>query len=174
MKFHADHEKGDTRVWFHAHHFNKVIIYRPDTDTFLIGLPLISCYGLSAIVWAKDRLIVDVDKLLDSIKRDPDLATIPEEDSASAITATYVASGCDYTSFFAGVGKRTFFKSLFRHGGFIYGTGASLHEQSASSFRHCPARLLQPTTGTPTTCPCEICLLPSVTVGQCNHSTYLW
>ena len=83
---------------------------------------------------AKDRLFVNVNKLVDSIKRDPDLAMIPEEHRASAISATYVASGCDYTSFSAGVGESTFFKSLFRHAGFIYGTGEGLHEPAASSF----------------------------------------
>ena len=112
-QFCADHEEGDTRVWFHARHFRKVVIYSPDTDTFLIGLPLISRYGLSAVVrveppGAKDRLVVDVNKLLDSIKRVPDLAMIPEERRASAIAATYIALGCDYTSFFAGVGKAPF------------------------------------------------------------------
>jgi hypothetical protein len=39
----ADHEEGDTRVWFHASKLtaNRLIIYSPDTDTFFIGLPLI-------------------------------------------------------------------------------------------------------------------------------------
>jgi hypothetical protein len=34
----ADHEEGDTRVWFHASKStaNRLIIYSPDTDTFFI------------------------------------------------------------------------------------------------------------------------------------------
>ena len=60
-----------------------MIIYSPDTDTFLIRLPLISQYRLLVVVRvdtlrAKDRQYLDVNKLLDSITRDPDLATIPE------------------------------------------------------------------------------------------------
>ena len=134
--FKEDHEECDTRVWFYARHFKKAIICSPDTDTFLIGLPLISQHGLSIVVrvdtpGAKDRQYLDVNKLLDSIVRDPDLATIPAEHRASAITAAYVASGCDFTSFFAGIGESTFFRSLFQHAAFIYGTGVSLHEPSS-------------------------------------------
>ena len=59
------------RVWFHAHQLSKVIIYSPDTDTFLTRLPLISQYRLLVVVRvdtlrAKDCQYLDVNKLLDS------------------------------------------------------------------------------------------------------------
>ena len=38
----ANHEEADTRVWFHASKFSRAIIYSPDTDTFMIGLPQFS------------------------------------------------------------------------------------------------------------------------------------
>ena len=123
---------ADTRVWFHASQFRKAIIYSPDSDTFMIGLSLIedanhSPHPHTEVVvrldtpGAKERLYLDVNMLVDCIKRDPDLACIPQHKRAAAVQAVYVASGCDYTSFFAGVGKATFYKALFHHAPFTCG-----------------------------------------------------
>ena len=38
-EFAGNHEEADTRVWFHTSRFKKAIIYSPDTDTFMVGLP---------------------------------------------------------------------------------------------------------------------------------------
>ena len=60
-QFSSNHEEADTRVWFHALKFEKSIIYSPDTDTFMIGLPLVDpgCHDVVVRVdtpAAKDRL----------------------------------------------------------------------------------------------------------------------
>ena len=57
--------------------------------------------------------------LIESIRRGLSLTCIPVDDRPSVVQTVFVASGCDYTSFFAGVGKATFYKSLFTHSHFI-------------------------------------------------------
>ena len=40
-EFAGNHEEADTRVWFRVSWFKKAIIYSPETDTFMVGLPLV-------------------------------------------------------------------------------------------------------------------------------------
>lgn len=53
------------------------------------------------------------------LDEDPDLYSILAEHHTAVIQATYVYSGCDYTSFFAGCGKSAFFNALYQYVDFI-------------------------------------------------------
>ena len=72
-------------------------------------------------------------KLQESLSSDPDLATIPEEERAKTIQSLFVLTGCDFTSFFSGIGKTSFFNTFMKHARFIAGTeslSGSLSENS--------------------------------------------
>ena len=73
----ANHEEGDTRVWFHASKStaNRLIMYNPDTDTFFIGIPLIKkLSGKSIFVQLNfflfDNEFIDMTVLTDSLTHD--------------------------------------------------------------------------------------------------------
>ena len=132
-QFASNHEEADTRVWFHALQFARAMIYSPDTDTFMVGLPLLSVSECKVVVrldmpGAKDQIYLDMVKLTQMIKYDPDLSTIPAENRASIVQICYAASGCDFTSFFSGVGKATFFSALFRYASFVCSGAGSLQD----------------------------------------------
>ena len=135
----SNHEEADTRVWLHACKFKRAIIYSPDSDTFMVGLPLLDEHDLKVAVrldmpGSKERQYLDLNRLYDCVQRDPDLSAIPPHDRANAILAWYVASGCDFTSFFAGLGKATTFKALHQHAPFIAESG-SLHSDFLAFIR---------------------------------------
>ena len=73
----ANHEEGDTRVWFHTSKStaNRLIIYSPDTDTFFIGLPLIKkltgkSIFVQVIFFAFDSEFIDMTVLTDCLAHD--------------------------------------------------------------------------------------------------------
>ena len=110
----ANHEEGDTRVWFHASKStaNRLIIYSPDTDTFFIGLPLIKkLTGKSIFVQLKkfsfDSEFIDMTVLTDCLAHDLLLQGIA--DVEKCMQNVYIMSGCDFVSFFRGYGKKSFF-----------------------------------------------------------------
>ena len=111
------------------------MIYGPDTNTFMVGLPLLSVSECKVMVrldmpGAKDQIYLDIVKLTQMIKHDPDLSTIPAENRGSIVTVQicYAASGCDFTSFFSRVGKATFFSALFRYASFACSGAGSLQD----------------------------------------------
>ena len=134
--FDANHEEADTRVWFHASKFAKAIVYSPDTDTFMIGLTSVCQHHFQAVVradmpGAKEPMYLDITRLVDCISRDPDMVHFDISERAGILQSAFVASGCDFTSFFYGVGKGTFFKALFQHASFIAEGPGSLSEVSS-------------------------------------------
>ena len=60
--------------------------------------------------------------LQDALLSDPDLETIPEEQRAKTIQALFALTGCDFTSFFSGLGKVTFFNTFMKNTRFIVET----------------------------------------------------
>ena len=50
---------------------------------------------------------------------DPDLSSIPPEQRPQAIQSLYACTGCDYVSFFAGIGKTRFLSTFFQYAKFI-------------------------------------------------------
>lgn len=61
-------------------------------------------------------------KLREALHQDPDLADISRDLLTSFFQTVFVSTGCDYVSFFAGIGKVTFLETLFQYASFITGT----------------------------------------------------
>ena len=55
------------------------------------------------------------------LSADPDLAQIPQCERPRAMQTLYIATGCDYISFFRGLGKVSFLSTFFQHATFIAG-----------------------------------------------------
>lgn len=118
-------DESDTRLWLHLKHSTgrKKFILSPDTDVYHIGLPLVTA-GDSVLVQLsmpsdKELKVLNVNTLLDLLKRDPDLVHVPEVHIPRVLQTLFVATGCDYISFFSGIGKAYFLKVFFEHSRFI-------------------------------------------------------
>lgn len=118
-------DESDTRIWLHARNSvgSKKFILSPDTDVYHIGLPLVTSSESVLIQLSRpsDKVLklLNLNLLIDLLKRDPDLAHIPELHIPRILQTLFVATGCDYISFFAGIGKAFFLKVFFEHAKFI-------------------------------------------------------
>ena len=118
-------EEADTRIWLHANQSSgkRVLVYSPDTDVLYIALmmvnPIVKDICIQTNRLGQARTYISITKLVDALKRDPDLAGIPEEERPKILVSLYVLSGCDYTSFFVGHGKVSIMKVFFEHAQFI-------------------------------------------------------
>ena len=106
------------------------LLYSPDTDVYHIGLSAISeCTECDVIVQLskntddKARYLY-MTNLITALQKDPDLSQIPQLIRPQVIQSLYVATGCDYTSFFTGLGKVSFLATFFQHASFIAGCNA--------------------------------------------------
>ena len=118
-------DESDTRIWLHSKHSagRKKFILSPDTDVYHIGLPLVMS-GESVLVQLsrpsdKELKLLNLNLFIDSLKRDPDLVHITEEHIPRVMQTLFVATGCDYVSFFSGIGKTFFLKVFFEYAKFI-------------------------------------------------------
>ena len=59
--------------------------------------------------------------MLTALSTDPDLSEIDLPARPQVLQSIYVATGCDYTSFFNGLGKVTFLATFYQHAAFIAG-----------------------------------------------------
>ena len=118
-------DESDTRLWLHLRHStgtNKFIL-SPDTDVYHIGLPLV-IPGENVLIQLslpsnKELKILALHNLVDLLKRDPDLVHISEAYIPTVLQTLFVATGCDYVSFFSGIGKAFFLKVFFEYAKFI-------------------------------------------------------
>ena len=88
-----------------------------------IGLPLDRGVSKDIIMKinpynSKELRYLHLPSVVTVLKNDPDLATVPEDVIPQTL---YVVTGCDYTSFFSGIGKVTFTKYFYQYSGFITG-----------------------------------------------------
>ena len=60
-----------------------------------------------------------VNKLVQSLHSDPDLAQVPLLHCASILQMVYIDTGCDYLYYFRGIGKVFFLNVLYQHSTFI-------------------------------------------------------
>ena len=106
--FTCNAEETDTRIWLHAEQtrFNQVLVISPDTDVYHIGLPL-KCVSekqiivqLSAVNSSQLKLL-NLSALVNALRNDPDLAHIHPRTLPNILQTLYVATGCDYISFFS-------------------------------------------------------------------------
>ncbi len=86
----------------------KKLLYSPDTDVYHIGLTNSNLNASEVIVQlsavGRDLNLVHMNRFSEAVSIDPDLSSIPVEDRAKTLQALYVATGCDFTSFFVGIG----------------------------------------------------------------------
>ena len=121
-------EETHTRIWLHVKQSraNKILIKSPDTDVYHIGLPL-ECISRKQVVIqispinSRELCLLSITVLVDAMQRDPDLAVITPSILPQVLQTLYVVSGCDYTSFFRGIGKVTFIRYFCQHAPFITG-----------------------------------------------------
>ena len=64
---------------------------------------------------------MDLNALSRAIELDPDLSGIPSPFRCQALQTLYVSTGCDYVSFFVGMGKASFLSTFFQYATFIAG-----------------------------------------------------
>lgn len=124
--YYTNMEEADMRIWLHCVHCagRNILIYSPDTDVYHVGTGLQLnkhvIVQLSRSLISSPRLL-DLNELLNAIDKDPDLSGIPSELRPQAFQSLYVCSGCDYVSFFAGIGKSSFLSTFYQYGSFIAG-----------------------------------------------------
>ena len=121
--------EADMRIWRHALQTNakKVMIYSPDTDIYNIGLTLLKpgCHYIVQLNLPQyPPKYVSVNKLIASFKADPDLATVQPSKLPSIMQQLYVCTGCDYLSYFSGIGKAMFLNCFMQYAQFITGKEA--------------------------------------------------
>ena len=90
-------------------------------DVYHIGLTIIAETQLDVIVRLSpfnsiEQRLLDLPALLTS---DPDLAAVEESKIAPIIQTLFIVTGCDYISFFTGLGKTTFLNTLLEYAEFI-------------------------------------------------------
>ncbi|CAC5406690.1 unnamed protein product [Mytilus coruscus] len=120
----SNHEEGDTRVWLHAikSKSQRIIIYSPDTDTFVVGLPFIDSIGDKTIYLQLKDSCFDhrfVDMRMFALQMSNAMCLKGLSTSVNCLQMVYISSGCDSVSFFHGYGKNTFFDIFRQNADFI-------------------------------------------------------
>ena len=131
-------EETDTMLWLHAKrtNCNKILVLSPDTDVYMIGLPLQCTQDKDIIVQISDMnsrelKLLYMKRLTAALSNDPDLASVAAATHTKVVQTLFVVTGCDYISFFSGMGKATFLRYFFQHAEFI--TGESQYTQGSLS-----------------------------------------
>ena len=136
-------EEADQRIWLHCVHStsSRILIFSPDTDVYHVGLVHMEKMPGKDIVVQLSRSLLDPAKakllhltaLVASLNGDPDLADIPMCNRPQALQSVFVSTGCDYVSYFAGIGKCSFLKTFFQYASFIAG-GPPMHPPGSLGF----------------------------------------
>ena len=111
-------EEADTRVWLHVLWAvgEHKLVFSPDADVYHIGMLLAHNMGdvlIQLNPFGRDLKLLSMHKLLKGIVSDPDLYSIAPEQRSKILVMLYITTGCDFTSFFVGMGKTTFLKNFF-------------------------------------------------------------
>ena len=112
------------------------LIVSPDTDTVFIGLPQPlssdSIY-IKTNAMGRPTKYLSMCILQQSLYSDPELSTLVENERPKTFQVLYALTGCDYTSFFSGIGKTSFFNSFLKNVRFISGKGSPSGDLSQST-----------------------------------------
>jgi hypothetical protein len=132
VRFKSNAQEADMRVWRHATQteHRHILVYSPDTDVFNIGMVMSKPehhYVVQTNLPQGTPKYVDITKLLQSFEHDPDLASLDQGQLGSTMLQLYIVTGCDYISFFSGIGKATFLNIFFQHAEFITGEQSNGH-----------------------------------------------
>lgn len=108
-------EESDTRIWLHVVKSagKRKLVISPDTDVYHIGLLFVAGTNIIVIVQLSsisslELRLLDMQALTTAFGNDSDLAEIPTSLLPLAMQVLYVRSGCDFVSFFHGLGKASF------------------------------------------------------------------
>ena len=120
---------------------NRIMIYSPDTDVYNIGLPLTCITSLGECIvqinlpHSSEQQFPSLNNLQLALDNDPDLASITRERLLTTHQMLFIVSGCDYVSYFAGLGKAAFLNAFYQYSTFITGNKeeGSLSENSGES-----------------------------------------
>ena len=69
-------------------------------------------------------MLLHLNQLHQALTSDPDLSLVPPSLIDRVLQTLYICSGCDYSSFFAGIGKVTMMRCFFENAWFITGTSS--------------------------------------------------
>ncbi len=124
--FRSNAEETDTRVWVHVRntHAANILVMSPDTDIYHMGLTLSHAHGKEIMVQlntynSKELVYLHLSSFVTAISNDPDLSSIPSELLPQIFQTIFVVTGCDYVSYFSGIGKATFLRYFYQHAEFI-------------------------------------------------------
>ena len=107
-------EEADMRVWLHCKYAvgTKKLVYSPDTDTYHIGMGLLhDCRLTECQIQVQINPVGKTEKYFDltglqgALQGDHRIGTIPTHLRLHVLQTIYTCTGCDYTSFFHGIGK---------------------------------------------------------------------
>ena len=87
--------------------------------TTLVDDHLLEVYVRVSMFSCQEHRYLNLNNLLTSLKDDPDLSSIPRDILPKVLQTIFICTGCDYVSYFAGLGKSTFLKVFFQHAEFI-------------------------------------------------------
>ena len=100
-----------------------MLIMSPDTDIYHIALPMdhdnkdisiqISKFN------CKELRFMHLTAFLSVTRNDPDLASLPPHQIPQVLQTLFVVTGCDYVSFFSGIGKATLLCCFYKYAEFI-------------------------------------------------------
>jgi len=113
----CDAEESDTQIWLHVMNVTStnVLVLSPDMDVYHIGLPIVANSSHHVLVRVskfneRELKLVDMQALINAFHDDPSLASIPMSLIPQTLQVLFVCTGCDFISFFHGLGK---FKCFF-------------------------------------------------------------
>ena len=117
------------RIWRHVAQTSArhIVVYSPDTDVYNIGLSILDSLAEKDVFvqinvpHSQTKLYVHLNNLVKALQLDPDLASLERSELARTFQMLFITSGCDYVSYFAGLGKASFFQTFFQHAAFITG-----------------------------------------------------
>lgn len=129
FSFSNNSPEADMRIWRHVAQTTarRILIFSPDTDIYNIGLSLLEKLPQKDVIVQVNVphspvcSYVIMRNLMKALELDPDLANIPKPSLGKVFQMLYITSGCDYVSYFAGLGKAAFFNAFFQHASFITG-----------------------------------------------------
>lgn len=122
-------DEADLCVWLHCIHSEgqRKLIFSPDTDIYHVGMTVMSLIPDTQVIVQLSQNHSDggrflcLNTLLDALSNDPAIADIPPMLRPQALQSLYISIGCDYVSFFMGIGKASFMSTFFQHASFIAG-----------------------------------------------------
>ena len=122
----TNHEESDTQIWTHVVDTASSVVHirSIDSDIGMISLPLFQKFSNKHVYiefQSAPILFIHLNKLVAGVENDDHLVCIPQENRTKVAQTVYIASGCDFVSYWVGLGKTRYFKAFFQCADFISG-----------------------------------------------------